>query len=696
MLLHKFRFPPLTYLYSSIVVFSGLNYLLFCKRKTTYQLTSSDFFLIGFILWGLFSFTWASNQTLVLLPFFAFVQLFLVKIFFGSLWKLYIFRRLCYGLLITVNLIGVVQFLSFVFFKNTITGDAWHYFFGFNENYVSTYLIACTLPLLIYAKQHNKILLQFILCFYISLILYFSTSLGALIAFLGVLYFLFRGSLVKYELYLIGLLTLLLVYVSFNLELLEMYGIESYSRIYMIKSSFWLFLEHPLQGIGLGNWKIEAYKYLSSETLNSFYRLDGLGNHNIYSMLLAETGLIGVLLASFIVLPIILYRRKPYTLYEKSALAVLLFHFISSFFYQAVWHYEINYSKLQVLSFCALGILSINNSYKIKISSFRIIPFLWVVSLISVLYYYNFYKSSLVCGELSKEKSEENILEFEKLYSKYLFNSCYGQPNILYDLGSHYRLQSDTLLAKKYYEEAVITNPFDHDRNCMISEFYFYAINDIEKSKKFSEQVIRYEESSRVNLLNISIDIATENYDNAIFKLALPSDKHKFYADLLYQKIYESNYANKLLDNILEDSLLLMLPLNKSSALYNLDKQFTNVILNHGLNSREARLFRKALNKYVKSYEKDLHSLCSDLSFSRYLGQRYARNINFEVQRIAKFNRLDSKDTKNLKIIIEEYIFKCKTDLDGVGTNDQLRVWYSKSLAGIGVIKGIDYSFLNY
>ena len=115
----------------------------------------------------------------------------------------------------------------------------------------------------------------------------------------------------------------------------EFKGANELDRWYMTRNSIRLFFEHPITGIGLGNWVLEAYKYGVKEfsDFNNPTRFIRYGNHNLYSQILAELGLIGFI--SFIVGVGTLVVKASSKLYllsalQKASLCSLLVYLITS------------------------------------------------------------------------------------------------------------------------------------------------------------------------------------------------------------------------------------------------------------------------------------------------------------------------------------------------------------------------------
>jgi O-antigen ligase len=73
----------------------------------------------------------------------------------------------------------------------------------------------------------------------------------------------------------------------------------------MWKAAFGVFLEHPVIGVGFDNWGIFAASYYEPGELGGLYAANpaifyGKSTHNIYVQILAETGIVGILMFAWI------------------------------------------------------------------------------------------------------------------------------------------------------------------------------------------------------------------------------------------------------------------------------------------------------------------------------------------------------------------------------------------------------------
>ena len=691
MVLHKFRFDAFTFFYLSLLLAFFLFFTnIFYKDVIQIFLSKYDVPIVGLILWVGISSIWATSISLVWIQFFSHLQLFLILIVFRSLWRIDLFRKIIYWFYISLLFIVFLQVVVYSIFNSSIDKNPWNYFFGANENYVSSYCLALILPLLVYAKRNEKIITQFACFIFAILILTLSSSLGSAIGFFLVVLILYGSVLLgnwkRVILILIAFkLVILIIYVFFIDKSLS---IEYDSRLQMIKNSFYLFCEHPLIGIGAGNWKVEAYKFMPTDVLNDYHRLSDMGNHNLYSMVLSELGLIGIILFCFSILTYFNLSKNAKSTYEISAVCIVLFYLVCCCFYQAVWHYSINFSKLEVIAFCSLGILSSNKCEHFIFNRF-IRYCLVIVSFTSILYFFYFFETSKVCRYLKQNPDglSNKVDHLEKLYSSLFFNSCYRIDNLNHSLGSYYESQGDFTKAELYYREAYKSNPFDYNRNLQIAEFMFYELNQKEESIEIVNIMLQYEELERANLLRSSFFVFIKEYESSCELLKKPSNNYRLYADLVYQEIFENEFFALEMTSTFTGSFI--------SELEMLKENFKDLILNYGLNSKQAKIFHLSFKRYKVRFENFLRNNLSNENYINYLMRRYERYLEYEYRNISKLNDLDEKSFSELKLLISQYLIEYKLGESKV-SKKLLNERYLKDIHLLGVETGFSNNIFNY
>jgi hypothetical protein len=523
------------------------------------------------------------------------------------------------------------------------------------------------------------------------ILLILSTSLGAAIGLFIVLSVLYGSEVNKTKQQIALLLFAFIIAVMIAVIFLTdvNVGIEYSSRLYMIKNSFFLFLEHPLLGIGAGNWKYEAYKFIPLDVLKNYHRLPGLGNHNLYSMVVSELGLVGLILLISSIYMYVMRAIKYNSIFSISAVYILLFYLICAFFYQAVWHYSINFSKLEVVAFCALGVASSNTTiHNIKTNRFLTFCFL-IFSLISVFYFYYFYLTSRACDNFNNDKIElaTKISGIEKLYSSVFFNSCYHVGNLNYSLGRFFLDEGVLEKSEYYFREAYHNNPYDYNKNMQIAEFMFYGLDRKQESIEIVNKILKYEDIDRANLLLSKYLISKSDYTKASILLAKPSINYSLYPDLLFQEIFEAEYSTLNFDT--------KFVWDFDSGLSSYQNEFKDLILNHGLNSKEARKLRSSFKVYRNRFETYLKGKVSTENYIKYIEKRYKRYVEYEFLNISTLNKLDTVTLEKIETLIKQYLVDYKLG-NSKNSKKVLQDKYLKDLRAIGVDKGYTKNIFNY
>lgn len=399
---------------------------LFNKDEFQFKFVLTDLGWFLFISICFLSFFWATNPSLIWYQAFGWFALILWMLLFRSFsarnnFKKYLpvlFFALFFVLAIPIVLISLFDDLSLL--------HRWNHHFGFNIN-ITTITLLCTFPFLIFYQSDNLRIrvLQVLGIILLSYILYFFNKRGSLLALTVVgIYFIwcqFSKKLIKYISWLgLSLLLISLGFCIVNFDFitnkLAIDNLATYSgdsaRLYSILCAFNLLSEHSFVGVGLGNWYVDAYKNGLSEIsgFDNPFILYRPANHNVYSQYLAELGIIGTV-AFLIPVITVLWRGWRYcyqlSIFQKAAFTSLLIYLVAGMVYRDANFYEFHFSGMQLIAFCALGIL-IDDEQR-----FFVLPkwgniLLVVTSLIALcgfIYYLNAYYVYQNVLKLAKEKT---------------------------------------------------------------------------------------------------------------------------------------------------------------------------------------------------------------------------------------------------------------------------------------------------
>lgn len=341
------------------------------KNTFTLPIIFLDFGWLFFLSTGFLSFFWATNGSLVWYPAFAWLIFILWMLLVRSTVAQNNKEHYWFNTFALLFFLGALQFIYAAVNTNLAQLETWNRIFWLNANNTASYFVAFSSFLLFYpAKSLLKKGLKLLGVVFICYVLYLSNAKGAMLAFSLIgCYYLWTKLAKNY--FLLLLKTLGTVF-SFLLVALFLWRTELYQslsnvgvsdRLFMIRRSIEVFLEYPLSGIGLGNWQTVIYNgdMTNISGFNHPIVFIRLGNHNLYSQLLAEVGILGCLAFLCPILVILLRGWKDVkTLSElqKAAVGGLMAYLTCSFFYRDTNIYELHFSSLQLIGFSALGILT--------------------------------------------------------------------------------------------------------------------------------------------------------------------------------------------------------------------------------------------------------------------------------------------------------------------------------------------------
>lgn len=259
----------------------------------SYIIKSILLFLFVCLLSLIFSKNFSHSQEVFFQRYLPYFLLFFIGYYLGKdLRFIYILTNIFMigGLLVSIG--GVIDLMINWFYGRAAT------FYGKNVLWIEYLLFV--LPLFITSsifEQRLKIkLLAIIGLFFSSVCFFFSYSRGAWLSFILAAFILSIINKKSKKLFLtlfIATLFIILIIPSLRNRLLfgdSLNPVRWGDRIPMWGVAFYIFKEHPVLGIGLGNYEKNIYSY---KTVHSFIEKNHLHAHNIYLELLAETGIFG-------------------------------------------------------------------------------------------------------------------------------------------------------------------------------------------------------------------------------------------------------------------------------------------------------------------------------------------------------------------------------------------------------------------
>ena len=341
------------YLYLSITQFIISLYLIFTNKKESVTLSIVDFSYILFLFFGLLSFHKSINLTESFIEWSQFLTLFITYFNLKTLFKKLENRKKVF-LIILLSLLAIESLFIFNVFIENYSLE-----FGMqrirelsglssNQN-IGAFSLLIKIPFLLflfYISKRNVHKLLLALLFTISVfdILIISSRaaiIGLIFIFTLVLLieifkpkdpnFRFKLSTVFLPL-LIGLFVLQTSLYENSKETISINRISSFNdesvsnRIDYFGSAINLFLENPIFGIGIGNWKLVSVKNLGDKMKQ--YNIP-FHTHNDLLQIASEIGFLGFICFLLIIITPILYLLKKFyhrrVLYEITPFLLMAF-----------------------------------------------------------------------------------------------------------------------------------------------------------------------------------------------------------------------------------------------------------------------------------------------------------------------------------------------------------------------------------
>lgn len=241
----------------------------------------------------------------------------------------------------SIGLLGVVfQFLFYMMiFQNlyallcsTDLGIGWSHLLGFNHNYTASFMVMLS-PFVIF-NERLEIFTKTISVIVVFVTLYFIGSRGALLGFVVVLLFYalrkfrtnFKRMTALFTFF--SLASILFINISFDRDT---------GRISLVEKTIGLWSKRPVLGSGTGTWNSEVYQFgldfttkYGSDLNNSAVVL----SHNLPSKILAELGIVGIVLWLLLYLyPLIkLFKLKKNNFYMSCFCSLLLYLLFSNMY----------------------------------------------------------------------------------------------------------------------------------------------------------------------------------------------------------------------------------------------------------------------------------------------------------------------------------------------------------------------------
>jgi len=335
-------------------------------------------------------------------------------------------------------------------------------------------------------------------------------------------------------------------------DLLERFNVFAYSssesgneRLKIWSKTFSLIREHPIFGVGAGNWQYNYLFYGIGEIENvSRHNISFQRPHNDLLWIMAETGIVGFML---ILLVIIYIFKKSFSEIKAGNFNVILyFSFLSGLLVESCF----SFPKERILHIFLTSIilalliknLGLAQSVKSKTGKTLLILLVMILIFSTLIAYYRIkgeYYTVLLLDEKAKNNPVKVIKNAQKTISVFYLSDPTSTPIYTY-LGWGYATlgKIDSLLYVS--TQAYKISPFDPE----VLSNYGYALEKTENRKqarKKLKEALRinpYYEEAIINL--VVVEYNSKQYEQALSYLSSIEDyknKYKFFYDKIAEKL---------------------------------------------------------------------------------------------------------------------------------------------------------------
>ena len=562
------------YLYLSITQFIISLYLIFTNKKESVTLSIVDFSYILFLFFGLLSFHKSINLTESFIEWSQFLTLFITYFNLKTLFKKLENRKKVF-LIILLSLLAIESLFIFNVFIENYSLE-----FGMqrirelsglssNQN-IGAFSLLIKIPFLLflfYISKRNVHKLLLALLFTISVfdILIISSRaaiIGLIFIFTLVLLieifkpkdpnFRFKLSTVFLPL-LIGLFVLQTSLYENSKETISINRISSFNdesvsnRIDYFGSAINLFLENPIFGIGIGNWKLVSVKNLGDKMKQ--YNIP-FHTHNDLLQIASEIGFLGFICFLLIIITPILYLLKKFyhrrVLYEITPFLLMAFiiYFLDS---------NINFPRIRpysqmnfifLLSFFSSNykLTTLNKKIEIKKIMIAFLVLIIPLNLIHATYLSSYKELTTLFVDFNQNEKLEAPIDLIEGFQDSFPNITNATIPIKLAKANYFSQRKEYSKAKQLIREGRRHNPYLGFGDYLMAEIY-YEEKKLDSALYFIEKAYNKipANSAHATLYQIiSMEFKMINKENEIF------ERTKFLND---EKIWANHFFNLIADS---------------------------------------------------------------------------------------------------------------------------------------------------
>tara|TARA_B110000008_G_C16912301_1_gene541223 strand:- start:249 stop:1490 length:1242 start_codon:yes stop_codon:yes gene_type:complete len=313
-------------------------------------------------------------------------------------------------------------------------------------------------------------------------------------------------------------------YDAFVGELNKTLDFTSSARYMLYRSSLELIAEHPVFGVGPGNWSVDVWNYgLYIDSYASTGKAFAQRPHNDFLWVFAEGGFfagIAYLLLFLILLKDSYYLHKKRT-EESGIFYSLLFSCFLGFWFISLVDFPLERFSHNIIFFVLASFIIAG-----KIKETKVKTPLWFKGLLIVISFFAVYVASIrYTGEIHaanaiyyKNKGNWNyvIKAIDKSYNKDYYEMENTSTPLLWYRGVAYFNQQKYNLALNDFKEAYKTNPYHvHVLNNLATSYQMKG--DSKKAKKYYRDVFEVNPTFKESRINLAAILYNEkNYVEAL------------------------------------------------------------------------------------------------------------------------------------------------------------------------------------
>ena len=342
-------------------------------------------------------------------------------------------------------------------------------------------------------------------------------------------------------------------------------------RWFQIKKSFGIFWDSNMAGIGSGNWHLAAY----DQSLADISGLDHsvvfirLFNHNFYSNLLAELGVIGMFsfIIPFLILTYKLIKRKnDLSDFEKACFLSIVVYLMGSLFFGATNMNVKFFSEIHLVTWISFGLLSnrlfptrqVDNRLIIVVTFLCLVCISWLVyvnssedkykTLLKItnnapLHHMDYIHYDTWANEIKFDKEIPEIIKgLKKIYHPCFNTSFYNSDFIPLRIGRLEFLDGNYSEAKLWFEKSLEHAPNNELALMNLAYLYLSVENNVHKAMEFAQRVYNQQSNHEgANILMAEILIRMNRLDEAeahLLDINCFETRYKNYCRLLMADIF--------------------------------------------------------------------------------------------------------------------------------------------------------------